>query len=220
MFLVILTRGRDVISMSERRRAVVTVLLALMGSSLRTGVPRPRTRVPSPLLTGPSSGGHHGTAVIDFSHLTRRQNMPRRISRILAVLIGTVLALVALALTANAVPTAASASLTGKATLVAKGAAVDVKFVYSCSPDSVFHDSGAELTQAVRGGHLATGDGANVSELVCDGVQHAAADRVIASVSGGFAFKKGPAVVHWSFGACDVNFDCINIADTSVVQIR
>ena len=62
--------------------------------------------------------------------------MSRRFPRILAVLAGTVLASMALTSTAEATPTA-SASLTG-ATLVAKGAAVDVSFVYSCAPGGNF----------------------------------------------------------------------------------
>jgi hypothetical protein len=124
----------------------------------------------------------------------------------------------ALTSTADAVPTAASASLTGNATLVAKGAAVDVEFIYSCSPDSYYHDSSAELTQRVSGGRIATGRGVNSSELVCDGVQHTGVDRVIPNA--GLAFKKGDALVTWSFGACDINFDCININASGTVRIH
>ena len=53
----------------------------------------------------------------------------------------------------------ASASLTG-ATLVAKGAAVDVTFVYTCFPGGgAFDQLSASLTQKVSGGRVTTAGG-------------------------------------------------------------
>ena len=86
-----------------------------------------------------------------------------------------------------------TASLTGTATLVAKGAAVDVAVAYSCSPDTTNPFITVQLTQRVSGGHLATGSGAaSGSGLVCDGAVHITMVRVFAS--GERAFKKGDAV--------------------------
>jgi hypothetical protein len=86
-----------------------------------------------------------------------------------------------------------TASLTGAATLVAKGAAVDVEVAYNCSPDTTSPFITVQLTQRVSGGHLATGSGgASGSGLVCDGAVHTATVRVFAS--GERAFKKGDAV--------------------------
>jgi hypothetical protein len=145
--------------------------------------------------------------------------MSRRISRILAVVIVAVLASMALSSAAVAVPTAVSAGLTGNATLVAKGAAVDVEFVYSCSSDATFADGRVDaLTQRVSGGRIATGSGSSVNPLVCDGVQHTGAARVTAS--GSLAFKKGDALVIGSFLGCDIDFSCVTVQLSGTVRVH
>jgi hypothetical protein len=119
--------------------------------------------------------------------------MLRRFVRILFVVaVGTALASAALIPPAVAQEPSITASLTGAATLVAKGAAVDVEVAYSCSPDTTSPFITVQLTQRVSGGHLATGSGAASSGLVCDGAVHTTTVRVFAS--GERAFKKGDAV--------------------------
>jgi hypothetical protein len=104
----------------------------------------------------------------------------------------SMLASVALTPAAVAQEPSITASLTGAATLVAKGAAVDVEVAYSCSPDTTSPFITVQLTQRVSGGQLATGSGAASSGLVCDGAVHTTTVRVFAS--GERAFKKGDAV--------------------------
>ena len=85
-----------------------------------------------------------------------------------------------------------TASPTGTATLVAKGAAVNVDVTYSYSPGTTSASVFLQLTQRVSGGRVATGSGF-VSGLVCDGTEHTTTVTVIAD--GDVAFKKGDAVV-------------------------
>ena len=119
--------------------------------------------------------------------------MLRRFVRILLVVAaGTALASAALTPPAVAQEPSITASLTGVATLVAKGAAVDVEVAYSCSPDTTNPFITVQLTQRVSGGQLATGSGSAGSGLVCDGAVHTTTVRVFAS--GERAFKKGDAV--------------------------
>jgi hypothetical protein len=99
--------------------------------------------------------------------------MRRRLVRILFVVaLGTALATAALTPPAIAQePPTITASLTGAATLIARGAAVDVEVAYSCSPDTTSASISAELTQRVSGGRVATGSGFTTN-LVCDGTEH------------------------------------------------
>jgi hypothetical protein len=133
--------------------------------------------------------------------------MLRRLVRILLVVaLGTALATTAL--TAPAVaqePPTITARLTGNATLVAKGAAVDVEVAYSCSPDTTSATISVELTQRVSSGQLATGLGFT-SDLVCDGAEHITTVRVVAE--GSNAFKKGEAVADVDLVACN-EFTCV-----------
>jgi hypothetical protein len=125
---------------------------------------------------------------------------------LLVVALGTALATTAL--TAPAVaqePPTFTPRLTGAATLVAKGAAVDVEVAYSCSPDTTSVSIRVDLTQRVSGGRLATGPGFT-SDLVCDGAEHTTTVRVVAE--GGIAFKKGPAVAEVGFVVCN-EFTCV-----------
>jgi hypothetical protein len=120
--------------------------------------------------------------------------MLRRFVRILVVVaLGAALASAALAPSAVAQEPPITANLTGAATLVAKGAAVDVEVAYTCSPGTTSASIFVQLTQRVSGGRLATGSGFT-SGLVCDGAVHTTTVRVIASGGTATAFKKGDAV--------------------------
>jgi hypothetical protein len=143
--------------------------------------------------------------------------MLRRVVRILLVVaLGTALATAAMAPPAVAQePPTLTASLTG-ATLVAKGAAVDVAVTYSCSSDTTSATIGVELTQRVGGNRLATGSG-STSGLVCDGAEHTTTIRVVAD--GGIAFKKGDAVAEGTTIACNP-FTCLFLPFSGTVRIR
>jgi hypothetical protein len=145
--------------------------------------------------------------------------MLRRLVRILAAAaLGMVLATAALTPVAVAQePPTMTASLTGTATLVAKGAAVNVDVTYSCSPDTTSASVFVQLTQRVSGGRVATGSGF-VSGLVCDGTEHTATVTVIAD--GDVAFKKGDAVARGSRTACN-EFSCVEgLLSPATVRIR
>ena len=133
--------------------------------------------------------------------------MHSRLVRILLVVVlGTALATAAVAPAAVAQePPTLTVSLTGTATLVAKGAAVDVEVVYSCPPDTMSTSIRVDLTQRVSSGRLARGGGV-ISDLVCDGAEHTATVRVIAE--GDTAFKKGDAVAEVAFVVCNP-FGCL-----------
>jgi hypothetical protein len=142
----------------------------------------------------------------DETHLEGVAMLRRLVHVLLVVALGTALATAAL--TAPAVaqePPTITARLTGNATLVAKGAAVDVEVAYSCSPDTTSATIGVELTQRVSSGQLATGFGFT-SDLVCDGAEHTTTVRVVAE--GGNAFKKGSAVAEVDLVACN-EFTCV-----------
>jgi hypothetical protein len=132
--------------------------------------------------------------------------MLRRLVRILLVVaLGTALATAALTPPAVAQePPTITASVTGAATLVGKGAAVDVEVAYSCL-DATSAGIDVSLTQRVGGGLLATGSGF-AGDLVCDGAEHTTTVRVIAS--GDRAFKKGAAVAQGETVACN-DFTCV-----------
>lgn len=143
--------------------------------------------------------------------------MLRRFVRILFVVaLGTALATAALAPPAVAQEPTVTASLTGAATLVAKGAAVDVEVAYSCSPDATSASIDVSLTQRVSGGRLANGFG--FTSAPCDGAEHTTTVRVIAD--GDLAFKKGDAVGRGGVVACN-EFACFfGRIDPATVRIR
>jgi hypothetical protein len=151
-------------------------------------------------------------------HLEGVVMLRRLVHVVLVVALGTALATAAL--TAPAVaqePPTFTASLTGAATLVAKGAAVDVEVAYSCSPGTTLTGISIELTQRVGGGRLATGSG-STSGLVCDGAEHTTTVRVIAE--GSTAFKKGSAVGQGNTEACN-EFGCVfGRVSSATVQVR
>ncbi|WP_405070343.1 hypothetical protein OG558_12350 [Kribbella sp. NBC_01510] len=129
--------------------------------------------------------------------------------------LGTVLATAALTAPAVAQETPIiTASLTGDATLVAKGAAVDVRVLYSCSSDATSALISVSLTQRVAGGRLAKGS-AFTRDLVCDGAERTATVRVIGDA---IAFKKGDAAAQGSMEAC-ISF-CSFVALSGTVRVR
>ena len=148
--------------------------------------------------------------------------MFRHFARILLIgALGTALATAATPVAVAQEPPVLTASLTGNATLVAKGAAVDVDFLYSCSSESPESISAAinifTLTQRVGGGRLATGAGSSTESLVCDGAEHLTVVRVIPN--SGIAFKKGEAVVQGSANICDAS-SCAEDPFSGTVRIR
>jgi hypothetical protein len=94
-------------------------------------------------------------------------------------------------------PPTMTASLTGRGTLVAKGAAVDVEIAYSCFP-AVSGAIGVNLTQRVFGKLLAKGSGF-IRDFVCDGAEHTATVTVLAQNA---PFKKGDAVGQGNIEVC------------------
>jgi hypothetical protein len=144
--------------------------------------------------------------------------MFRHFARILLIgALGTVLATAATPVAVAQEPPVITASLTGNATLVAKGAAVDVEVLYSCPSDLTIRGF-VSLTQRVGGGRLATGSGSG-EVGVCDGAEHVGAVRAIAD--GGFAFKKGEAVAEGSIQACNPDFSfCSFVEISGTVRIR
>ena len=149
--------------------------------------------------------------------------MVRHLVRIL--LIGALGATVSVALTPVAVaqePPVVTASLTGNATLVAKGAAIEVDVLYSCSSEfpetiTVANVNVFVVTQRVSGGRIATGSGTSFEQLVCDGAEHLTTDRVVAD--GGLAFKKGEATAQGVAQFCD-QLGCTFTPFLGTVRIR
>jgi hypothetical protein len=95
-------------------------------------------------------------------------------------------------------PPTITASLTGTARLLAKGAVVEVAAVYRCSigaSGSIF----VELTQRVGGGKALSAGSGFASGLACDDAEHTATVTVIAQDS---PFKKGEALGRGNVEAC------------------
>jgi hypothetical protein len=141
--------------------------------------------------------------------------MFRRLFRILVILLGPVLASAAVAAPAVAQPTA-TITVTG-GTLAAKGAAVDVAVLYSCSSDTGTRFASVTLTQRVSAGRVATGSG-GTSDVVCDGVEHTT--TVPVTPNGGLAFKKGEAHASAYLNVCDASFNCSMPTFSGTIRIR
>jgi hypothetical protein len=118
-------------------------------------------------------------------------------------------------LPAAAQPTSATAELGQTATLVAKGAAVAVPVVYSCSSDAA---GAIDLfaTERVGGNRTAQGN-ASTFGLVCDGAQHTA---VVTVPSGnGNAFHQGTAFVQGALSACDPAGICLTVPFSGTIGV-
>jgi hypothetical protein len=141
--------------------------------------------------------------------------MLRRLARIVLIMtLATVLAAAALAWPAVAQPTL-SARLVGTATLIAKGAAVEVPVIYSCAADATSAGVNIQVTQRVGGGRLAQGFG-SISDLICDETEHTAVITVTAF--GDNAFRRGDAFVQGFFSACSPE-TCSTINLTGTIRI-
>jgi hypothetical protein len=98
-------------------------------------------------------------------------------------------------------PIQAQMQVNSPATLVAKGAGVDISVTASCSgPEVVSGTISVLLTEAVKNG-VATGDGE--AGIDCTGTTQTAEILVIAQ--SGKAFTKGTAVASGNIGACTVD---------------
>lgn len=105
-----------------------------------------------------------------------------------------------------------------RATLVARGAAVDVPVTYSCPPlvgDGPYSELFLRVTQVVRGQQVLQAE--RTFFPICDDTQRTAVVRVTATAGTG-AFKSGAAAVdgtfYWSNG-----FDSIVMQDAQEVRI-
>jgi hypothetical protein len=148
----------------------------------------------------------------------RREFMFRHLARVVVVVaLGSALAAAPTAVAVAQEPPTVTASLAGAATLVAKGAAVDVEVLYSCSPDTTFANARVGLTQRVSDGRLTSGYG-ETDDLVCDGTEQVATVRVIGNT--GLAFKEGDAVAQGAVTACNAEFICSTVGFSGTVRIR
>jgi hypothetical protein len=118
-------------------------------------------------------------------------------------------------LSAVAQPTSATAELGQTATLVARGAVIEVPVIYSCSPDTAFGFLDIVVTERVQGNRIAQGEGVTAT-LTCDGAQHTA---LITVRSGNFAFHQGTGFVQGSFQVCDVNGLCLFVPVSGTIEI-
>jgi hypothetical protein len=140
----------------------------------------------------------------------------RRFAGIRAVLVLLLLTgtLVASALPALAQPTG-TVRIGPEATLVARGAAIQVPVRYSCTPETTFGELSVQVTQRVGGGRLAEGFG-STTNLICDGQVHTA--RVTVTASGENAFRQGVAFARASLFVCEFEF-CISVPDSRELRI-
>ena len=147
--------------------------------------------------------------------------MSKRLLLYIVVFPALVLALaVGACASAGAVPTSASAALGGTATLVAKGAAIDVPVIYSCSSDTSAGTIVVIVSERVPGNHTASGVAdtfGNEFGMICDGTQHTADIRVTSNNT--FAFHKGTGVVRGSFEACDIDGSCASPLFSGLIKI-
>jgi hypothetical protein len=126
----------------------------------------------------------------------------RSVRRRLLLLAGLGLALSAAVpmLSAAAEPASVTAALTDSATLIGKGAAVEIPVVYTCSTDATWGGVDLFVTERVPGNRTAQGWGSTFA-AVCDGTQHTL--PVTVASGNGIAFHTGTAVVQGSLYACD-----------------
>jgi hypothetical protein len=120
-------------------------------------------------------------------------------------------------LTAAAAPTAVPGGLGDSATLIGKGAAVQIPVVYTCSTDAL--SGGVELvvTERVPGNRTAQGWGSSW-DVVCDGTQRTSS--FVVSASNGNAFHTGTAVVQGTLYACDEYGDCTWVPLAGTLDVK
>ncbi len=107
------------------------------------------------------------------------------------------------------------------ATLVARGAEVDVTVSFTCpagytvgSPYGMYGGASVYLQQAVTKTEQASGSGFS-SGQTCTGQPQTAVVPVLATVPGP-PFRNGPAVAFASLQACDANFNCVYVGSGPV----
>jgi hypothetical protein len=140
----------------------------------------------------------------------------RLVVRIVALVALASILVSAQAPSAVAQPTSATAELGQTATLVAKGAAVQVPVTYSCSSDAAFGAIQLFATERVGGNRTASGSGSTF-DVTCDGAQHTA--LVTVTSGNGVAFHQGTAIVQGSFQACDPDGNCLTVPLSGTVNV-
>jgi hypothetical protein len=95
----------------------------------------------------------------------------------------------------------ATARLTSlSATLIARGAAVQVGVTYSCSKTATSAFLYTRVTERVSDGHVAQGIGSS-DALRCDGKKHTV--KLVVASENGFAFRDGVSLAEGTLTACD-----------------
>jgi len=103
------------------------------------------------------------------------------------------------------------------ATLIAKGAAVDVGLTVNCEVGYSYYYSGVTLTQ--RSSKLiAQGSGSSSEIVTCNGQPQTVTARVTASANGSTAFKKGTALAQAYMQLCGP-FDCPYVTVSKTISI-
>lgn len=143
----------------------------------------------------------------------------RSVRRRLVLLAGLSLALSAALpmLSAAAEPTSVAAALTGSATLIGKGGAVENPVVYTCSTDASWGGIDLFVAERVPGNRVAQGWGSTFG-VVCDGTQHTI--PVTVASGNGIAFHTGTAVVQGSLYACDQYGYCTYVPVPGTVDVK
>jgi hypothetical protein len=143
------------------------------------------------------------------------RSLPQRFA--VAAGLGLVLSAAAPALSAAAEPSSVTARLGESAALIAKGAAVEIPVVYTCSPDASWGGIDLFVTERVPGQRAAEG-WASTFGAVCDGTEHTSA--VTVPTSNGIAFHSGTAVVQGSLHACDQDGYCTYAPLSGTIDVK
>jgi hypothetical protein len=137
--------------------------------------------------------------------------------RFIAIVLSLGLSLLAVG---SAIPANAQTALTvdvTSATLIAKGAAVDVDLTVTCEPGLT---GGAFVQVTQRSANtVMQGSGIASPRFACTGQPQIVTVRVIAD-AGGAPFKVGDAVVQTTVGACDEFGICESIETTDIIRVR
>jgi hypothetical protein len=141
----------------------------------------------------------------------------RRVLRLLLVMTASLSLAAAAAVPAIAVPTMKS-EFGPTATVIARGAAVEVRAVYTCPSTAISPNMSATVTERVPGG-VAQGNGLAPSTTVrCDGVQHSVQFGVATSNS--FAFATGTAFATGDLAATLPNNIFTDFSFAAVITIQ
>jgi hypothetical protein len=151
----------------------------------------------------------------------------RRVLRLLLVMTASLSLAAAAAVPAIAGPTIAGPTIAGPtmksqfgpaAALIARGAAVQVRAVYTCPSTGISPNMSATVTESVPGG-VAQGNGLAPSTTVtCDGVQHTVQFGV--ATSNIFAFQAGTAFATGDLSAALPNNSSTDFSFEAVISIQ